>query len=165
MQVHQPEDLFDVFLDGILASSDGKQQATDVSDGPSTPTAAVSDWTDVKIDTSTGEAESQEVLAERQLPGEVSAPASAFPRARVSFLPDAMTLPSPNELLLKPPYHLIVHVGQREVEIQGSHSPSLVLLSEYLKRWCRVNHHDTRTVSSRSVARSMFLRLALGSVR
>ncbi len=63
------------------------------------------------------------------------------------FLPIAEALPRPDELLLKPPYHLIMRASHLEISIECSHSPTLQLLESYLKRWCRVNHNDTRSVS------------------
>ncbi|KAK3329886.1 hypothetical protein B0H66DRAFT_542286 [Apodospora peruviana] len=62
----------------------------------------------------------------------------------VEFLPSVPSLPRPDELFLRPPFHLHMMASNREIEIQCSHSPSLQLLANYLKRWCRVNHHDTR---------------------
>ncbi|KAI1411527.1 hypothetical protein F5Y13DRAFT_55423 [Hypoxylon sp. FL1857] len=61
------------------------------------------------------------------------------------LLPDISVLPRPDDLLLKPPYHLAVYGGGNAlVEVQCSHSPTLQLLAGYLKRWCKVNHQDTR---------------------
>ncbi|KAI8965554.1 hypothetical protein F5Y11DRAFT_312688 [Daldinia sp. FL1419] len=61
------------------------------------------------------------------------------------LLPDINTLPCPDDLLLKPPYHLTVYGGGKTtVEVQCSHSPTLELLAEYLKKWCKINHQDTR---------------------
>ncbi|KAI1135476.1 hypothetical protein F5Y05DRAFT_394575 [Hypoxylon sp. FL0543] len=60
-------------------------------------------------------------------------------------LPDISDLPRPDNLLLKPPYHLVVYGGGNTVvEVQCSHGPSLQLLAQYLKRWCKVNHQDAR---------------------
>ncbi|KAI1370981.1 hypothetical protein F4677DRAFT_436792 [Hypoxylon crocopeplum] len=60
-------------------------------------------------------------------------------------LPDARTLPQPEDLLLKPPYHLAVYGGGKTmVEVQCSHSLTLEVLADYLKKWCKTNHQDTR---------------------
>ncbi|KAI1804651.1 hypothetical protein F4811DRAFT_519304 [Daldinia bambusicola] len=57
------------------------------------------------------------------------------------ILPDISILPRPDDLLLKPPYHLTVYGGgNTTVEVQCSHSPTLELLAEYLKKWCKVNY-------------------------
>ncbi|KAH7000325.1 hypothetical protein EDB80DRAFT_723717 [Ilyonectria destructans] len=62
----------------------------------------------------------------------------------VDYLPDANTLPKPGTLLLKPPYHLFIHaIGNNKLEIQCSHSATLEVLSDYLKRWCRINPNLT----------------------
>jgi hypothetical protein len=61
------------------------------------------------------------------------------------FLPSVDTLPRPEDLLLKPPYHLILTARhQSELEIQCSHGPSLQLLSDYLKKWTKQNFRDIR---------------------
>lgn len=66
----------------------------------------------------------------------------------VDYLPDANTLPKPGTLLLKPPYHLFIHaIDNNKLEIQCSHSATLEVLSDYLKRWCRINPNVTTKVS------------------
>ncbi|KAI2622705.1 hypothetical protein GGS26DRAFT_593995 [Hypomontagnella submonticulosa] len=86
--------------------------------------AALDDWADVGVDDNLAVVESPQ-------PADV--------------LPDINVLPRPDELLLKPPYHLVVYGGGKSmVEVQCSHSPTLELLAEYLKKWCKINHHDTR---------------------
>ncbi|KND93892.1 hypothetical protein TOPH_01695 [Tolypocladium ophioglossoides CBS 100239] len=62
------------------------------------------------------------------------------PEGASNYLPSAISLPQPDKLLLRPPYHLLVFSrGGSEIEIQSSHSPSLDLLAAYLKKWCRTN--------------------------
>ncbi|POR37051.1 Uncharacterized protein TPAR_02754 [Tolypocladium paradoxum] len=62
------------------------------------------------------------------------------PEGASNYLPSAISLPQPDKLLLRPPYHLLVFARDRnEIEIQSSHSPSLDLLAAYLKKWCRTN--------------------------
>ncbi|KAI0880932.1 uncharacterized protein GGS22DRAFT_192769 [Annulohypoxylon maeteangense] len=57
--------------------------------------------------------------------------------------PDISLLQRPDQLLLKPPYHLAVYnTGRANVEIQCSHSPTLELLADYLKKWCKTNPHQ-----------------------
>ncbi|KAI2627555.1 hypothetical protein GGR54DRAFT_589480 [Hypoxylon sp. NC1633] len=63
------------------------------------------------------------------------------PRQSFDPMPDFKMLPKPDELLLKPPYHLVVYGGGNAlVEIQCSHSPTLEMLANYLKKWCKVNY-------------------------
>ncbi|KAF6815600.1 hypothetical protein CSOJ01_03487 [Colletotrichum sojae] len=60
------------------------------------------------------------------------------------FLPRADALPRPDDLLNKPPYHLFIYARSAyEIEIQGSHSGTLKFLSEYFKKWRRVNHQQS----------------------
>ncbi|CAM1509908.1 Fc.00g002430.m01.CDS01 [Cosmosporella sp. VM-42] len=70
----------------------------------------------------------------------------------VEYLPDANALPKPGTLLLRPPYHLFIYaMGNSKMEIQCSHAPTLNLLSDYLKRWCRTNPHLTNKPPSLSI--------------
>ncbi|KAI0836184.1 hypothetical protein F5Y06DRAFT_274413 [Hypoxylon sp. FL0890] len=67
------------------------------------------------------------------------------PCQSLDVLPDISILPRPDDLLLKPPYHLAVYGGGNLiVEVQCSHSPTLELLADYLEKWCKVNHQDVR---------------------
>ncbi|KAM7200216.1 hypothetical protein V8F20_005434 [Naviculisporaceae sp. PSN 640] len=96
--------------------------------------AGADDWADVGVEETTSDHRIRPVAA-------ASTQNQSGPSA---FLPSATSIPRPDELLLKPPYHLHVRqAGRGQIEIQGSHSPSLKLLADYLKRWCRVNHQDT----------------------
>ncbi|CAK7273552.1 hypothetical protein SEPCBS119000_005714, partial [Sporothrix epigloea] len=64
---------------------------------------------------------------------------------RSSSLATLDSLPKPEELFLRPPYHLIIaDYGHQKIVVHSSHSPSLHLLGEYMKRWCRINPHDSR---------------------
>lgn len=77
----------------------------------------------------------------------------------VDYLPDANTLPKPGTLLLKPPYHLFIHaIGNNKLEIQCSHSATLEVLSDYLKRWCRINPNLTTKVSQPHITRVYYAR-------
>ncbi|KAK6062760.1 hypothetical protein SCUP515_13036 [Seiridium cupressi] len=88
------------------------------------------DWADISMDTATD-----------KLVVTTSAPkAPTFDR-----LPDCNTLERPDDLLLKSPYHLVVYDrGSANAEVHGSHSPSLQLLADYLKKWCKINQQDSR---------------------
>ncbi|KJR87434.1 uncharacterized protein SPSK_10412 [Sporothrix schenckii 1099-18] len=92
------------------------------------------DWADVAMDAATGKAG----VVETATGAEVAIP-------KLEYLPSLESLPRPDELFLRPPYHIIVaDYGKKKIVVQGSHSPSLKLLGEYMKRWCRINHHDSR---------------------
>jgi hypothetical protein len=111
-------------------------------------TISSDDWADVSVDTGGTPA----VSITRQ-------PRPVLEEQEVHAVPRIDILPRPDELLQKPPYHLTVSAGgtlvglnrvaggrQTFVEVQCSHSPSLQFLADYLKKWCRVNHHDSRQV-------------------
>ncbi|KAK0384348.1 hypothetical protein NLU13_8435 [Sarocladium strictum] len=60
----------------------------------------------------------------------------------IQYLPDASSLPRPDELLQQPPYHMIVRsMGEHRLDVECTHSPSLKVLATYLQRWCRTNHN------------------------
>lgn len=100
------------------------------------------DWADVEVDTATGRVD---VVEKTQPVVGVSVKA---PPVVVEFLPNVQSLPRPDELFLRAPYYLTVSAGHDGVEIHGSHSPSLKVIAEYFKKWCRVNHHDSTAVRS-----------------
>lgn len=61
----------------------------------------------------------------------------------ITKIPNANDLPKPDQLLAKPPYYLILYAGVRtKVEVECSHTQTLVFLSEYLKQWCKENHNS-----------------------
>ncbi|KAI1463567.1 uncharacterized protein F4812DRAFT_446562 [Daldinia caldariorum] len=61
----------------------------------------------------------------------------------LDIVPHISTLPRPGHLLLKPPYHLTVYGGSKTtVEVHCSHSPTLELLEEYLRKWRKLNYQD-----------------------
>lgn len=103
--------------------------------------APADDWADVSVDVATGKA----AVVEEQRSHQPYAPPA---KAAYDILPDIGSLARPDDLLLKPPYHLVVYDrGSTEVEVHGSHSPSLQFLSEYLKKWCRINQQNHQKVS------------------
>jgi hypothetical protein len=54
------------------------------------------------------------------------------------LMPEISTIPRPEELLRKAPYWMVVkQMSPTLVIINGSHTPSLACLDEYLRRWCR----------------------------
>lgn len=87
------------------------------------------EWADVGLDVRAGHLS----LNDR----ETSAKTTTGP----DILPRADSLPRPDDLLSKPPYHLFVYArSAHEIEVQCSHSGTLKFLSEYFKKWRRVNH-------------------------
>ncbi|KAI1097863.1 hypothetical protein F4804DRAFT_351053 [Jackrogersella minutella] len=72
-------------------------------------------------------------------------PAVTASRQFSDVLPGIAVIPRPDQLLLKPSYHLTVYGGSKtKVEVQCSHSPTLELLADYLKKWCKSDFQDTR---------------------
>lgn len=133
-KVFQPASLFPVFRGDLLSCFDeGKKKSRQ----PAEATGAGDDWVGMEVDAKSGNAEVVENPRSSQMPV----------RAKVEFLPTVASLPRPDQLFLQPPYHLSMSAGHQQIELQCSHSPSLQFLAEYLKRWCRVNHADTRNVS------------------
>ncbi|KAI1332448.1 hypothetical protein F5Y16DRAFT_357816 [Xylariaceae sp. FL0255] len=95
--------------------------------------AATDDWADVSVDNTTGK------------PGVAELPERPKGPSIPDSIPDIHTVARPDDLLLKPPYHLVVYdMGRSLVEVQCSHSPTLVFLSEYLKKWSKINHNNTK---------------------
>lgn len=138
-RVFVPTELFPVFRGALLTCFETPKSQLPVRQGGASgaAVAAADEWADVKLDTATGKPE----VIEKQTGAQTSS------RTTVQFLPNVQSLPRPDELFLRPPYFLTVIPSSGEIEIQGSHSPSLKFLADYLERWCRVNHHDTTAVS------------------
>lgn len=112
----------------------------------SRPAAPADDWADVSLDAATGKAAVVETVKKGDRYGSTRYEPPL--KAAYDVLPECSTLARPDDLLLKPPYHLVVYDrGSSEVEIHCSHSPSLQLLSDYLKKWCRVNQQNYNKVS------------------
>ncbi|KAK8116318.1 hypothetical protein PG984_012820 [Apiospora sp. TS-2023a] len=111
----------------------------------SRPAAPADDWADVSLDAATGKAAVVETAREDDRYGNTRSGPPA--KAAYDVLPDCNTLARPDDLLLKPPYHLVVYDrGSGGVEVHCSHSPSLQLLNDYLKKWCRVNQQNHQKV-------------------
>ncbi|SPO07089.1 uncharacterized protein DNG_09783 [Cephalotrichum gorgonifer] len=113
LQVTRPLELIPTFKSQLLSLFNDK--------------SAPEGWDDVKIDA---------------IP---AAPTKSTSEVRtVEYMPDVNTLPRPDDLLLKPPYHALVWLrGGRDVEVQANHSPTLQLIADYLRKWCRTNHQVT----------------------
>ncbi|KAJ2994763.1 hypothetical protein NUW58_g1469 [Xylaria curta] len=85
---------------------------------------AADDWADVAVDDRTGNAAVLEV-PQRHV---ITQQSPAF-----DIIPDVEILSRPDELLLKPPYHLIMRSsGKTHVDVECSHSPTLELLEKYV---------------------------------
>lgn len=142
-KVVQPAELFPLFRGGLLGCFDEAGKVVPVMERKAAAAAAAAaggdDWAGVEVDTATGRAEVTETPKREYA-------AATVARPRVEFLPVVASLPRPDELFLQPPYHLSLTHGHQHIEVQCSHSPTLQLLADYLKRWCRVNHADSRNV-------------------
>ncbi|KAL8345353.1 hypothetical protein RB601_005407 [Gaeumannomyces tritici] len=151
--LNQPYELFPLYKGEIHASFDEGRKKKSVKLPSHSAPAAGDDWADVEVDEATGKLE----VVEKATPAAMvsaavsgGAPPPGLPKPE--FMPNADTLPRPDELLLRPPYHLIVHAkGLTEVEVQCSHSPSLSFIADYLKRWSRANHNMTNKPPSVTV--------------
>ena len=130
-QVTQPAELFPTFREQLLACFAKKEtpQPSEIKE-----VGGTDDWAGVEVDTTTG------------TPKLVDAPRTMSLKPDVEFMPDVASLPRPDQLFLRPPYHLTLFPGRPKIEVHSSHSPSLDFLAAYLKRWCRVNHADVRNV-------------------
>jgi hypothetical protein len=71
-----------------------------------------------------------------------SVPSSLPMRFAPAFdqMPTVNSIERPEELTLRPPYHLILRWSESKVLIHGGHQPSLELIAEYLKKWAKRNH-------------------------
>lgn len=140
MQIHQAAQFASTFKDQLLDCFEEKKH-TSQSQSQSLPIHSTTgdEWADVGV----------EVAAEKSAPP-AARTQSAVPS--VDFLPDPKALPKPGTLLLKPPYHLFVYYsGNNKVEIQCSHTPTLDVLHEYLKKWVKTNPNLTNKVCSTSL--------------
>ncbi|KAH6619405.1 hypothetical protein B0J18DRAFT_243696 [Chaetomium sp. MPI-SDFR-AT-0129] len=126
--VSLPAELFPVFQGQLLECFDPVTKKLQLPERGATA-AAGDDWEGVEVDTATGRPKVVE---------------STTKSSAAEFMPDAASLPRPNELFLRPPYHLTLLPGHQQIELHGSHSPTLEFIATYLKRWSRVNHTDTR---------------------
>jgi hypothetical protein len=70
--------------------------------------------------------------------------------ASTDALPNVKLLERPEDLMRKPPYHLILTHNQygKFITIQCSHQPSLELIAEYFKKWTKKNHNQSTKVSA-----------------
>ncbi|KAF7561480.1 hypothetical protein G7046_g2656 [Stylonectria norvegica] len=130
--VHQAAQFITLFKDQLLESFQEKSASKSMPIHSTTG----DEWADVGIDEA-GEttAKSEKTKSVSQVPV-------------VEYLTDPNALPKPSTLLLQPPYHLFINLfGNNKMEVQCSHSGTLDVLSEYLKKWCRINPNLTSKVS------------------
>ncbi|KAJ3037524.1 hypothetical protein HDV00_001637 [Rhizophlyctis rosea] len=60
-------------------------------------------------------------------------------------LPSLNTIPRPEELMKRAPYHLVIYNTSpgKEISVECSHQPSLELIAAYFKKWVKTNHNKT----------------------
>ncbi|KAM0431008.1 hypothetical protein ACHAPT_005642 [Fusarium lateritium] len=125
-QVYQPAQFAGVFKEQLLDCFEAKKHTKSLPIHSTTG----DEWADVGV----------EEAAEQ--PGSQSQAKSQS--STVDYLPDPNTMPKPGTLLQKTPYYLFVYAaGKNKIDIECSHSQTLEVLSEYLKRWCRINPNLT----------------------
>jgi hypothetical protein len=132
VQVYQPAQFAQVFKEQLLECFDEKKPQQ--SESLPIHSTTGDEWADVGVDEA----------PERSTKTVESTTLASI----VEFLPDPNNLPKPGTLLLKPPYHLIINsYSSNKLEIQCSHSATLDVLNQYLKRWCKINPNLTTKVS------------------
>ncbi|KAK3938770.1 hypothetical protein QBC46DRAFT_355624 [Diplogelasinospora grovesii] len=145
--IFQPAELAPVFRGDLITCWSPPPPKPSLPSRSAAAAVATDDWADVEMDQSTGAV--QVVDIPQPAISAATTTATAAPKPKVEYLPSLASLPRPDELFLRPPYYLVLTTnGHAKIEIQGSHSPSLQLLSDYLGRWVRVNHQDTRNPSA-----------------
>jgi len=141
-----PTDMVSIFMAGLPETIKEEQHLAPLASRPAAPAGdAAPEPESTFSSASAGEA----------APAAQSAiPASAQPlpvaqKAGFTYIPDVKSMQKPDALLLKPPYYLIVYANQREnVEVECSHSPTLQLLYDYLKKWVKTNQESATKVSA-----------------
>ncbi|KAF5020806.1 hypothetical protein F66182_7166 [Fusarium sp. NRRL 66182] len=125
-QVFQPVQFAGTFKEQLLECFEENQPSTSLPIHSTTG----GEWADVG-------AEEPEEQAARQ-------PQASKKTRVIDHLPDPSTMPRPGSLLQQAPYHLFVHAsGNNRIEIECSHSQTLEVLPDYLKRWTRMNPNLT----------------------
>ncbi|KAI0397974.1 hypothetical protein F5Y17DRAFT_454557 [Xylariaceae sp. FL0594] len=110
---------------------------------PASPTGEGDDWADIHV--SNDGATTVEVPTPTPLPHRPKLTPQPQ-RRKYDIIPDLATVPRPDDLLQRPPYHLHVSAygsNGSQVDVECSHSPTLQFLAEYLQKWCRTNHQRT----------------------
>lgn len=113
------------------------------------PQPSSSQW--VEVDAPQASSATVEPLQLRSLSNQEPRTAAQLP---VQYLPDVASLPRPDEMLLRPPYYMIVRArGELRIDIECTHGPTLDVIANYLKRWCRTNHSLSTKVRALEVTR------------
>ena len=102
--------------------------------GDKEPVSTNDDWADVD---ETEEAQSISTGSKAVVP---SAPDDVLPRVETLSQPDILFRSLTPYLL-----HVTLY-GTTKLVVQGTHQPSLQLLSEYLQRWMKRDHSEVRKV-------------------
>ncbi|KAI0197017.1 hypothetical protein F4808DRAFT_439198 [Astrocystis sublimbata] len=122
----------------VFDKKEGRQSSTEKKPAP-----AADDWAAITVDRRTGTA------AVVEAPPPSGSTTTVKPQQQpqapsFDVIPNVETLARPDDLLLKPPYHLIMHShGETTISVQCSHSPTLQFIANYLKKWSRTNHNNT----------------------
>jgi hypothetical protein len=130
--VHQPAQFGGLFKEQLLEAFDKKEPSKSLPIHSTTG----DEWADVGVD------ESEEQTAKTSMAGKKA--------SAIDYLPDPNAMPKPGSLLQNAPYHLFVRASSsNNIEIECSHSQTLEVLGEYLKRWTRINPNRTDKVSTK----------------
>jgi hypothetical protein len=131
--VYQPAQYLGLFKEQLLECFEENQPSKSLPIHSTTG----DEWADV------GAEEPEE---EPSKPPQTSAKAPA-----VDYLPDPNTMPKPGALFQQAPYHLFVYTStynrSYKIEIECSHSQTLEVLAEYLKKWTKTNVNRVDRVS------------------
>ncbi|EXM27102.1 hypothetical protein V3481_014899 [Fusarium oxysporum f. sp. vasinfectum] len=123
--IHQPAQYFGLFKEQLLECFEENRPSKTLPIHSTTG----DEWADV------GAEDREEEPAKPPQTGD-KAPA-------VDYLPDPNTMPKPSALFQQAPYHLFVYTSASnrscKIEIECSHSQTLEVLAEYLKRWTKTN--------------------------
>ncbi|KAF2495273.1 hypothetical protein BU16DRAFT_527149 [Lophium mytilinum] len=93
-------------------------------------------WADIEVDSTSGAISTRDTGPST---ANVQKKAETAAAVELDTLPDVATLPRPEYLALKPPYHMIIMYSPhaKEISIQCSHPPSLKVVEGYLERWTK----------------------------
>ncbi|KAJ4052908.1 hypothetical protein NW760_009352 [Fusarium oxysporum] len=131
--IHQPAQYFGLFKEQLLECFEENRPSKTLPIHSTTG----DEWADV------GAEDQEEEPAKPPQTGD-KAPA-------VDYLPDSNTMPKPSALFQQAPYHLFVYTSASnrscKIEIECSHSQTLEVLAEYLKRWTKTNVNRVDKVS------------------
>ncbi|KAK3393361.1 hypothetical protein B0H63DRAFT_406551 [Podospora didyma] len=138
-QLDRSDELLPTFRGNLLAcfGGGGVKDESALEQSHTTEAEAEDDWANVVKVEASGKVVEEPTRA-------VQEATATTTRVKTKTLPKLESLPRPDELFKKAPYYLTIGGSSDEIHVEGSHSPSLKLLADYLTRWCRVNHQDSR---------------------